>query len=224
MMKGKNILLLSFAILAIGLYVLPSTMSMFVGQHTWYSVRTDADKKELCEKCHTAEVAEFNANTGAHATFVSNEGKTCSMCHQVNLTLLSQTYNIDTSQLSGFNYSIWNETGEITNTNWSWRNTSTPHAAIIIDCEDCHVNATTQISNPYEAHRPFWNQTTNATLNPQADNSTACIACHTHTHLNITWVRVNGLDIYGNHTNATAGWNLTVTVNQTLNTTTQSVD
>jgi len=217
-------LLLSFAILAIGFYVLPSTMSAFVGQHSWYSVRTDTQKKALCEKCHSAEVAEFDANTGAHAAYVSNTGETCSMCHRVNLTRLANEYNIDTSNLTNFNYTIWNETGEVTNTSWSWRNKTTPHAAVTVDCVDCHVNATTQLSNQYEAHRPFWNQTTNASLNPQADTSTACVACHTHTHLNITWVRSSGFDIYGNNTNQSAGWILTVTINQTDNVTTRSVD
>jgi hypothetical protein len=31
-MKGKNMILLSVAVLAIGLFVLPQTMAMFIGQ------------------------------------------------------------------------------------------------------------------------------------------------------------------------------------------------
>jgi len=40
-MKGKNMILLSVAVLAIGLFVLPQTMAMFVGQHQWFK----------CENC-----------------------------------------------------------------------------------------------------------------------------------------------------------------------------
>jgi hypothetical protein len=45
------------------------------------------------------------------------------------------------------------------------------------------------------------------------------MACHTHTHLNITWMRIEGLIINANHTDATktgaAAWDVSVDVDET---------
>jgi len=226
-MKGKNMILLSVAILAIGLFVLPQTMAMFIGQHTWYSVRSPTDEYAMCEKCHINEVAEWNANNdgnGAHSRYVDEYGAGC-FCHQINETRLAE-YNLfeNNSNISKFNFTIWSEMDTLNNSsNWAWRPTTTPHAAVIIDCVDCHWNESQQIMNTNSAHYAFWNQTKNA---DNTDNNTACMACHTHTHLNITWVRLSGINIVANHTDATAlpynAWNISVTINETLdyNTTT----
>jgi len=78
-----------------------------------------------------------------------------------------------------------------------------------------------QINNPDSAHYAFWNQTNtlNGTSSTNTDNNTVCMACHTHTHLNITWTRIEGLIINANHTDASKtgadAWNLTVNVDAT---------
>ena len=227
-MKGKNMILLSVAVLAIGLFVLPQTMAMFVGQHTWFSVRTSESQYELCEKCHVNEVAEWKANSangGAHSRYILDETDNC-FCHQINETALD---NFGLTQAMapgayGLDFEHWNTTGNITNeSTWYWRSNNTPHAAVIIDCVDCHYTEMEQINNPDSAHYAFWNQTN--TLNgtsANTDNNTVCMACHTHTHLNITWTRIEGLVITANHTDAGASgadaWNLTVEVDDTLHT------
>jgi hypothetical protein len=227
-MKGKNMILLSVAVLAIGLFVLPQTMAMFIGQHTWFSVRTPTDEYALCEKCHINEVAEWNQNqvdNGAHSRYVAEYGEGC-FCHQINTTRLEEYHLTDAnSNISEFGFETWSDMGENLNdsANWTWRSTTTPHAAVIVDCVDCHYNESQQIMNTNSAHYAFWNQTKNA---KNTDNNTACMACHTHTHLNITWVRLSGINIVANHTDATAApydaWNISVTINETLdyNTTT----
>jgi len=226
-MKGKNMILLSVAVLAIGLFVLPQTMAMFIGQHTWFSVRSPTDEYAMCEKCHVNEVAEWNTNNqdgGAHSRYVTEYGAGC-FCHQINETRL-EVYGLDdnNSNVSEFGFEIWRETANLNNSSdWAWRPVTTPHAAVIIDCVDCHWNESQQISNTNSAHYAFWNQTKNAA---NTDNNTACMACHTHTHLNITWIRLSGINIVANHTDATAlpydAWDLNVTINETLdyNTTT----
>jgi len=115
-MKGKNMILLSVAVLAIGLFVLPQTMAMFMGQHTWYSVRTSESQYELCQKCHVNEVAEWRANTGAHATY--NADHPGCFCHQVNETALTEFGLTDAMAPGayGMNFEHWNETGDVTGT------------------------------------------------------------------------------------------------------------
>lgn len=224
-MKGKNMILLSVAVLAIGLFVLPQTMAMFVGQHTWFSVRTSESQYELCEKCHVNEVAEWKANTGAHATY-NAEHPGC-FCHQINETALEE-FGLTKDMAPGAygkNFEHWNTTGNITgpDAGWYWRSNNTPHAAVIIDCVDCHYTEMQQINNPDSAHYAFWNQTNTVNrTTDDTDNNTVCMACHTHTHLNITWTRIEGLVITANHTDASktgaAAWDLTSAVNETPHT------
>ena len=196
-------------------------MSMFVGQHSWYSVRTADKQYEMCQRCHTAEVNEWDANTGAHAAYqAENPGIGC-FCHQINESSLND-WGFDTTDINSYGFEIFNESGGITDTpsTWvgNWRNTSTPHAAITIECVSCHYNATAQLSQDHSAHKQFF-VAANATAG--GNNNTACLACHTMVGLNITMERVyGGLDIYANHTNyTTTGWELDITINQTGRTT-----
>ena len=215
-MGKKNVLLLGVAIVAIGLFVIPSTMSMFVGQHQWYSVKTPAQQYQLCERCHQAEVGEWTANSGAHSTYALT-GEGC-FCHQINETQIAG-FGINTSVIGDFGFEIFNESGGINSSNASWltawRTQDTPHAAITIGCTDCHVNATAQLANNDSAHKQFQEQ---ATSSAGATANTACMACHTMVGLDITMERnYGGLIIYANHT-VDAGiynWTVDVSINST---------
>ena len=351
MSNKKGIFLLGFAVLAIGIFVLPSTMSMFVGQHNWYSVQTESQRDTVCKRCHLAEYQEFEANQGAHKTFKDDQqlGAGCVMCHSVNVTALEDwginvtslsneanatgtftfTDNVTDGELvnitiSGTTYTFeFNDTGgsaitsgyiavnisdllnttaaanlsvaingntstdtdvtatnptnvtvlltadtagavgnnigtttNCTNATWSastlrggfvskmehfnpsgldaddysaaWRTTSSPHAAITVDCVDCHWNASQQLLNDNEAHTAFYQSTINGSDPFTANGSTgisnpsaACIACHTHTSLNITFVRAIGMNITANHT--TGDWNMsTFEVNSSVYNTTSN--
>ena len=221
---NKGILLLGFAILAIGIFVLPSTMSMFVGQHNWYSVRTDAQRDAVCQRCHLAEYQEFEANTGAHYTFANTEdvGNGCVMCHTVNITALDN-WGINTTSIAGsiYLYNVTNaSSGSLSAENYTsaWRNNSGAHAAITVDCVDCHWNASQQLLNDNEAHKVFYNSTilnsdpfnASASVDDFTINnpSAACIACHTHTSVNVTFIRATGMNITANHTSGT--WDMEV--------------
>ncbi len=222
-MRGNQIILLAFAIIAIGLFVLPNTMSMFVGQHRWYSVRTASQQYDMCERCHFAEVGEWKANTGAHAEYKSwytatGGGDPGCFCHQINMTRLQQ-FSINTTNVSSYGYVFFNQSGNVGDnpSTWAnaWRNKTTPHAATTIFCIDCHLNATAQLTKNTEAHKAFFEQASNGSLNPAATNNTPCMACHTMVGLNVTMNRLHGGLIF----NATHNADYTWTVNVTFNTT-----
>ena len=213
-MKGKTVILLSVAVLAIGLFVLPQTMAMFVGQHTWFSVRTAESQYELCQRCHEAEVQEWmqnDINHGAHSTYAGIEKDGC-FCHQINSSRL-EAWGLENVDDHGFIQ--FNKTGDMVDKeSWEWRPNTTPHAALTVECIDCHRNAADQLNNPNSAHREFYNQTLGE---PEGSNNTACMACHTMIGLNITMERYeSGFIISANHTGYTAPtWDVAVELNGT---------
>jgi len=54
-MNGNKIVLILIAVVAMGIFALPSTVSLFSGQHTWYDI-SGIPNDVPCEKCH-AEIA-----------------------------------------------------------------------------------------------------------------------------------------------------------------------
>jgi len=190
-------------------------MAMFVGQHQWFSVRTADDQYILCQRCHEAEVQEWRANTGAHSAYRDGYGAAdpgC-FCHQINETKLKNEWGLDGVDQKGFIH--WNESGDVTGKgNWSFRPNTTPHAALVVACTDCHMNASAQLNNSNSAHREFYIQTKDK---PEGSQNTACMACHTMIGLNITMERIaSGITIVANHTGYVAPtWTVNATINQT---------
>ncbi len=90
--KLVRIALVAMAVLAIGILVLPSTITLFAGQHTWYY------KEALpCEKCHADVADEFQSSANYHPpgnTYPVWEA--CVLCHQVE-----PLYPGDVSQSAG---------------------------------------------------------------------------------------------------------------------------
>ena len=213
-MGKKNVLLLGVAIVAIGLFVIPSTMSMFVGQHQWYSVKTPAQQYQLCERCHQAEVGEWTANSGAHSVYRDLYENSGCFCHQINESQIAG-FGINTSTINAYGFEVFNGSGILDNdaATWNssaWRTADTPHAAITIGCTDCHFNATLQLANNDSAHKQFQEQ---ATSSSGATANTACMACHTMVGLDITMERnYGGLIISANHTVDAGSYNWTVDV------------
>jgi len=180
-------------------------------------VRTADEQYRLCQRCHEAEVAEWQANTGTHSTYrdAYTQEAGC-FCHQINDTQLSEEWNL--SNVENYDFVHFNASGNVTGKdNWTWRTNQTPHAAMSVLCVDCHQNAADQLSNENSAHREFYNQTRNE---PEGSNNTACMACHTMIGLNITMERIkSGIELVANHTNYTAGWTVEAYVNNTERTT-----
>jgi len=157
-MKNKTIALV-VAVLAIGLFVMPSVLSLFAGQHTFVDYEATN-----CVKCHKAEGEELAASTYHHnigGTLPSVWGNTandaCKACHDKANT-------------------IPGEEG---------------HAAVTLPCVYCHPTVVGELNKTYEAHTEFAEAAINGTLHEGANE--ACIACHTHTGVNITWIRATHL-------------------------------
>ena len=189
---NSKVLMLSVAVIAVGLFALPSTLSMFAGQHSWY------DPKESggipCAKCHFLEKDELAGSGGPH---------------DVGYNLLVNT-TMDYGNGSGFGGgdTFWGGTASIDSRcygchqragsasdhaflNGTWdvqRNEK--HAAIAVWCIDCHPWVENELTHTKAAHKPFYEDLVGETdtMHLQKENR-ACLGCHTHVGVNITWTR-----------------------------------
>ncbi len=75
----NKIILMAIAVVAIGIFALPSTMSLLSGQHTWYEL--DGCKGVPCKKCHADVHEELSEQTAYHSSF------DCYTCHRANKTI-----------------------------------------------------------------------------------------------------------------------------------------
>ena len=83
-MREKLVLVVT-AVVAMGIFALPSTISLFAGQHAWYNI-SDGGNEVPCEKCH-ADIAEEMEQIGPHGPG-PHMGETgygrfkCDYCHR----------------------------------------------------------------------------------------------------------------------------------------------
>ena len=132
-MKSQKIALMAIAVVAIGIFALPSTVSLFSGQHSWYDL-TDYSAGHTtvpCEKCHADIADEMDSHTGPHTQLKGSSFSRlyCEDCHRV-------FYNYADSEVGSapvypkYTYALGLGTG------------STPgkeaHAASTVECMDCH--------------------------------------------------------------------------------------
>ncbi|MBN2487532.1 MAG: cytochrome c3 family protein [Methanosarcinaceae archaeon] len=78
-MNNKPLIFLFVAIVAIGFFVLPNTLAMFAGQHSWYDPNDDGIP---CEKCHFLEAQEMSALVGPHTGETGYDRMECTYCHR----------------------------------------------------------------------------------------------------------------------------------------------
>lgn len=234
---NSKVILLSLAVVAVGLFALPSTMSLFAGQHTW----VDLDQFK-CQKCHEDIYTELS-NSAYHGGFETSYGNACARCHVTTPNGNKTGANLTAQQ--------WQKKSGTTTTaaiNF------TAHSAITVECLACHgtsnrtFNSTAQTwsNNPaiglqsdQEAHKafyyasvsnksvgdvnysslaangfldsaqvPLWYDTSNpnqSVVQLKGTNA-ACIGCHTHAVVNITWNRAIGYEMDANVTNT--GWDV----------------
>jgi len=178
MVRNKTLVLVC-AVLAVGLFVLPSALSLFANQHTFDE---GAVARTKCSKCHTLEADEIIGGTAHRSTFFgTTPDEACLECHQ---------YGHPTGQ--GTDY----------------------HAAISVECQVCHPitisgdgRGTMGLDSPIEAHRDFYYAALGENSTLQQGANEACIGCHTHVNVNITWERATMLAFTAGHT--IDGWNVT---------------
>jgi len=194
MTRNSNTILL-IAIIGIGLYVLPSTLSMFSGQHSWYN---PSENGIPCDKCHFLEEEELMAG-GPHSILYGGVSKTtyntsanyngtsgfvggsvfwggddisdrCYGCHQV-----------------GANYPV---SSPLNTSNGSWgEKNDTAHAAVVIYCVDCHSWVDDALDESLSAHKEFYSDFNTTESGLLEGGNKACIGCHTGTGVNISWNR-----------------------------------
>lgn len=193
---NSRMALLALSVFAIGVFAMPSTLSLFSGQHTFSDNGSDP---QFCWKCHNDVYVEMNwygggdAPDGSHSSLMN-----CNVCHR-------------TGQLSGFleDYGISpSSPGYDPGTNLS---NSSAHAAVTVECVFCHDTVLPKISNANESHSNFYNEANQSSL--LKGGNEACVGCHTRTTVSATFVRKGGLNITADITSGS--WNVSVSVNQT---------
>lgn len=255
---NNRLLLLSVAVIVMGMFAMPSTLSLFSGQHTFKNAKEVANDTG-CRKCHEDIYEEMhNPQNQVHWNIPGTKGTfdvfACTECHNatVNLSYL-YLYNsagtrpkahaaqtvpcLDchgTANLASFGLSAAsNPFHRLAN-----KYNKGPQVTFTYDsttCGQCHLVAdnpgtdtfitsvNTKITGSQEAHTVFFNQSNypdNQSAVRLKDSNTACVGCHTHTGINVTWVRSTG---YSMTIDGTGGsWDMTFYVNTTKKNTTSA--
>lgn len=197
---NSKVLLLSVAVIAIGLFAMPSTLSLFAGQHTFYN-----GSQVDCQKCHADIYTELSGSNGAHT---STEFQACEGCHRTNTTALTGLIPHNGTS----NASTW------TGTNVSGNGQA--HAAVTMECINCHSGVDEELNGTEAAHTAFYGDAITSTTVNMTGGNVACIGCHTHAVINVTWTRAIGYNLTSNASGA--GWSLTFAMNESDNQTTYS--
>jgi|Deesub1362B_J571_1020462.scaffolds.fasta_scaffold01365_1 hypothetical protein len=242
-MNGGKVTLIVVTMLALGVLVLPNTVSLFAGQHYWYNLSADGNQVP-CQKCHADVFEELN-NSAFHTHWGSgtypNPGVAdqydCEACHRSNSSI---TY----AKVYGDSYATYTPGKEA-------------HAASVVACMLCHqfdaYNADPGVSEQqfagfyaggfnitdlgktspydysnetyhghYEAHNAFVAKALDDTT--LQDSNEACIACHTFVAVKINWTHARSLEFdvglgdpittdYGPHNWTVTNWSYNGTAN-----------
>jgi hypothetical protein len=170
-MMNNKVLLIGLGILAVGLIGLPQTLAMFAGQHNWYDTMTSPNTAVPCMKCHADVQAELSQPGSVNAVHAVQGGDGCDGCHAT--TALANEGQIRGPTAKG--------------------GTNTFHAAAAPLCLDCHgssgpgLSADLIVNGSLEVHKPFINGSVTSPM--LRGSNEACVACHTHVNVNITWTR-----------------------------------
>jgi hypothetical protein len=199
---NPRIALLMVAIIVVGLFVLPETIALFTGQHDFYDTTTVGNGVN-CLKCHADIRDELNrvSAVNTYHRFGFDDARMCEACHMTTAPAKEGLVQGPGGQF---------------------------HAAAAPACLDCHngtgpgLSAMEIITGTEEVHKAFANESGKSKL--LKGSNEACISCHTHIGVNITWTKATTMEFesaelvlpdgshYWNLTNFTAtGVNVTKT-------------
>ncbi len=180
---NNKVLLIALGIMAIGLVALPQTLALFVGQHNWYDTTTSANGVP-CAKCHYDVVQEISTSTSQvnvlHKGLSTDGG--CQACHMTAPTYEGLVQGPSGTAANGF------------------------HAAAAPACLDCHNGVTgggqnaQQVFYANEVHKPFVDQANSTSVAFLKGANEACIACHTHVAVDITWTKAINMSLTATET------------------------
>jgi hypothetical protein len=177
----NKLILIGIGIASVGLIALPQTLALFAGQHNFYEIDASSPNYGVpCGKCHADVYSELSGSK-------VHENVECKDCHIIALTR-------NGAEVGG-NKDI--------------------HAAAAPACLDCHGStnnyttapiATSILNGANESHIEFASNASSAELLKGANE--ACIGCHTHVIVNITWQKPTNLSFKASV--STQGvWNVT---------------
>lgn len=192
---NSKILLLSIAVIAVGLFAMPSTLSLFAGQHTFY-----AGDEVSCKKCHQDIYDEMTATGSLSTAHLNTSLKECQGCHRMT----NATWNSNVIPFNG--------TQNLTAGYYSLDISSNPeaHAAVTLECVACHQGVPRELMGSQEAHTQYYLNSSytfgtgvtdtylkaqNQTVVKLKGANTACVGCHTHIWVNVTWKRAGGYNL-----------------------------
>lgn len=180
-------ILLLIGILTIGVIALPETFSLFSGQHDWYDTIKNGNQVP-CEKCHADIVGELSQPGKVNRI---HKVMWCDQCHMTAAPNSEGLY-----QGSGGQFHAAATISCIDCHNTTLLYGTFDHSRIIgsgLNCMDCHerpissFSAVSIYTGPEEVHKDFANGAKSSSL--LKDRNEACISCHTHIKVNITWTR-----------------------------------
>jgi hypothetical protein len=186
-MSARTIIL-CIAVIAIGMLMLPQTLSMFSGQHTWY----DPEGRGIpCDKCHFLEMAELAS--GPHSLIYAQ------------LYNSSASYGGTSGKVGGATF--WggdrvndrcygcHQVGNNASGEGEWDNRDdVVHAAVTIACTDCHPWVAGALDRTISSHREFYNNLNLTEEGTLVGGNEACIGCHTSSGVNISWTRYEKIE------------------------------
>ena len=136
-MNSKRLLLLTVAVVAVGVFALPGTVSLFSGQHAWYNISSQQQNQIPCKKCHADVYEEMMSMeplskklAGKSSSPHSYMDENCELCHR---TCFKMTYNSSTGKYEpslGYTYARGYGSGSEPGVE--------AHAVSTIECMDCH--------------------------------------------------------------------------------------
>ncbi len=180
---NSKFVLLGIGIAAVGLLALPQTLALFAGQHDFYDTM-QANNGVPCQKCHSDVLQELNQPGNVNSV---HKGQGCDGCH---MTTAPQKEGL-----------VQGPGGQF-------------HAAAAPACLDCHsetgpgLSATLVLNGSEEVHKPFVAQAANAMF--LKGSNEACIACHTHVAVDITWTKATNMSLSAAETSDATGHSWTV--------------
>ena len=132
-MNGEKIALLLVSVVAVGVFALPSTISLFAGQHTWYRLNGTGDLggQLPCEKCHADVANEMKALVGPHTNELGYGRLECEFCHR--------TFELTGDQINETRYGKYRYTyGQVGPNATDVTPGKEAHAASTVPCMYCH--------------------------------------------------------------------------------------
>ncbi|VVB93393.1 Cytochrome c7 c [uncultured archaeon] len=208
---NSKIILLSMAVVSVGLFAMPSTLSLFAGQHNFV-----APDNVTCQKCHqdiydTIQSSDMHNSLGDNGATAWNSGSNdnalgkCVGCHRVSDTFTN--VSVPYGSLTGW----FNQTPAGLGFG------STHTMVVTLECVQCHTAVPGKFNDPNETHNPYYGQAYSAsnssTIQLKGANA-ACVGCHTHTVVTLNWTRPTGYNVNITE-NTTGAFNLNFSMNTT---------